>query len=99
MNRELKLVLKGKWFNMILSGEKKEEYRELKPFWEKRLKEKEFDRVVFYHGYRSDRPYMVLECLGIEAGSGKENWGANPGQKYYVIKLGNILSKSEIFQP
>ena len=33
----LKLVLKKKWFDMIASGEKKEEYREIKPFWGKRL--------------------------------------------------------------
>ena len=33
----LNLVLKGKWYDMIESGEKKEEYREFKPYWEKRL--------------------------------------------------------------
>ena len=31
------LVLKGQWFDMILSGEKLEEYRELKPYWATRL--------------------------------------------------------------
>lgn len=29
----LHLTLKRKWFDMILSGEKKEEYREIKPYW------------------------------------------------------------------
>lgn len=33
----LHLTLKKKWFDMILSGEKKEEYRDLKPYWAKRL--------------------------------------------------------------
>ena len=33
----LHLKLKKKWFDMIASGEKKEEYRELKPYWLKRL--------------------------------------------------------------
>lgn len=33
----LHLVLKGKWYDMILSDIKKEEYREIKPFWIKRL--------------------------------------------------------------
>lgn len=33
----LHLTLKKKWFDMIASGEKKEEYREVKPYWEKRL--------------------------------------------------------------
>lgn len=33
----LHLTLKKKWFDMILSGEKKEEYREIKPYWVTRL--------------------------------------------------------------
>ena len=33
----LHLVLKGKWYDMIASGVKTEEYREIKPYWEKRL--------------------------------------------------------------
>lgn len=33
----LHLTLKKKWFDMILSGEKKEEYREQKHYWWKRL--------------------------------------------------------------
>ncbi len=33
----LKLTLKKKWFNMILSGEKTEEYREFNDYWKSRL--------------------------------------------------------------
>lgn len=33
----LHLNLKKKWFDMIASGEKKEEYREFKPYWIKRI--------------------------------------------------------------
>lgn len=36
-NKTLVLTLKKEWFNKILSGEKTEEYRELKPYWFKRL--------------------------------------------------------------
>jgi len=35
----LQLVLKKKWFDMIDSGEKLEEYRELKRYWWKRIME------------------------------------------------------------
>lgn len=31
------LPIKKKWFDMILSGEKKEEYREIKPYYDTRL--------------------------------------------------------------
>jgi len=37
MKRVLHLTLKKKWFDMILSGEKTEEYREIKPYWVTRL--------------------------------------------------------------
>ena len=33
----LTLPIKKKWFDMILFGEKKEEYREIKPYWTKRF--------------------------------------------------------------
>ena len=34
---DMVLTLKKKWFDMILFGIKKEEYREMKPYWEKRF--------------------------------------------------------------
>ena len=37
--KTLTLSLKRKWFDMIKAGAKKEEYREIKPFWIKRLLE------------------------------------------------------------
>ena len=33
----LHLSLQAKWYDMIERGEKTEEYREIKPYWEKRL--------------------------------------------------------------
>lgn len=33
----LTLPIKKKWFDMILSGEKKEEYREIKPYYKSRF--------------------------------------------------------------
>ena len=33
----LHLVLKAQWYDMIACGEKKEEYREIKPYWVNRL--------------------------------------------------------------
>ena len=35
--KTLTLSLKRQWFDMIKSGEKKEEYREISEFWRKRL--------------------------------------------------------------
>lgn len=35
--KTLTLSLKKKWYDMIASGEKKEEYREITEYWNKRL--------------------------------------------------------------
>ena len=32
------LPIKKKWFDMIVSGEKKEEYREIKPYYDSRFR-------------------------------------------------------------
>lgn len=37
MPKILHLTLKRKWFDMIASGEKREEYRDVKPYWINRL--------------------------------------------------------------
>ena len=50
----LHLTLKKKWFDMILSGEKTEEYREIKEYWFKRFT-KFFKKIFKYcTGYNWD---------------------------------------------
>jgi hypothetical protein len=100
----LRLTLKKKWFDMISSGEKKEEYREIKPHWKSRLVSevyaqdeeyhdsfRKFDIVEFRHGYSKDPPMVRVQCKDIVVGKGKKKWGAETGVSYYVIKLGKIL--------
>lgn len=43
--KTLHLNLKKKWFDMILSGEKTEEYREIKEHWIKQLMNEPFNRM------------------------------------------------------
>lgn len=40
------LPIKKKWYDMIASGEKKEEYREIKPYWTKRI-ENDYNATKF----------------------------------------------------
>lgn len=102
--KTLHLTLKKKWFDMIASGEKKEEYREVKPYWEKRLanvvvkiggEDIEFKRwwdvVQFKNGYGKYSPIIKYKWHRIEIREGKPEWGAEPGKKYFVIKLGERL--------
>lgn len=102
--KTLKLVLKKKWYDMIASGEKKGEYREMKEYWINRLAddalppffERRYATVTFYLGYAKDRPSMSFKIESITIGKGKTEWGAEPGKDYFVIKLGErILEESK----
>ena len=91
MNTILNLPLKAKWYNMIENGEKKEEYREIKPYWIKRLLDggKKFDIVKFSYGYT--KKTMEFKCLGISKGLGNKDWGAPTNSNVFIIKLGKRL--------
>jgi hypothetical protein len=99
----LHLTLKKKWFDMILSGEKKEEYREIKPYWESRLCEKwslafypkEITTIVFTNGYGADKPSFEIELKSIDTGIGKQKWGGTT-KPVFVLTLGEILSTKNI---
>lgn len=49
------LPIERKWLNMILSGEKKDEYREIKPYWTV--------RIIRWLGFPSEETETVLELL------------------------------------
>lgn len=92
--RTLQLTIKSKWFNLILSGEKKEEYRAIKEHWIARLtlypfnggyEMKKFDAVQFINGYGKDKPTATSECKGIEIGTGDKKLGASEEKKLVEI--------------
>ena len=105
------LTIKKKWFDMILSGVKKEEYREIKPYYDSRLPKefgmfKEGEKLVkanvfppadlstvevkFVNGYSRKSPSFIALC-SLHIGTGKEEWGAEPGKLYYVLKIHEIV--------
>ena len=95
--KTLHLTLKKKWFDMILSGEKKEEYREVKDYWCNRLEWVPSREIIIYHvikfrnGYSKNAPELTIECLGIERGKAKPEWSDNWQGEVFVIKLGKII--------
>jgi hypothetical protein len=48
---DLILNVKKEWFDLIKSGKKKREYREIKPYWDKRLGDKDYRNVIIVCGY------------------------------------------------
>jgi len=69
--------LKKEWYEKIKSGEKTIEYREVKPYWETRLKNEFMNRAgalncpcIFRLGYTKE--YMEAQIIGIEIVDGKD---------------------------
>ena len=83
------LPIKGFWLRKIWIGEKKEEYREDNPYYQ-RLLEKYRDfpsfTVGFRAGYSMNSAFVVCLCK-LKKGEGFEEWGAEKGKKYYVLEL------------
>ena len=89
----LRLNLKGVWYDMIESGEKKEEYREIKSYGTKRLLDdnnnfKNYETVTFVYGYTSRE--ITYRCNGIRVGIGNSFWGA-PENEVYIISIGDKI--------
>lgn len=96
----LHLNLKKKWFDLIAAGQKKEEYRQINPYWSRffsgyiKIKGRYYHptdvNICFSNGYAKNRPQMIVECVGLKTGPGKTELGAKEGEWYYIIRLGRI---------
>ena len=91
------LQIQKKWFDMILSGEKREEYREIKQYYSARLKNEGFldryglptikeDWVLFRNGYGKEAPSFRALCT-VDMRTGRREWGAKSGEEYFVFKI------------
>ena len=99
------LPIKKKWFDMILSGEKKEEYREIKPYYKSRfhtaglidrygLPTISNARITFRNGYSANSPVIDAICT-LDIKTGRAEWGAGPGKEYYVLKIESVERKEK----
>ena len=92
----LHLTLKKQWFDMILSGEKTEEYREIKPYWTNRFYSKKYHYICFRNGYAHNTTQFTIELKSITPSIGKPEWGAEANKKYFVLYLGKIIDTKNI---
>lgn len=93
----LVLPIKKKWFDMILSGEKKEEYREIKPYYDKRIGylavgTGKVTTIILRNGYSYKSPSIKCK-VSVSIGTGYKDWGAESNINYYVIKILEILER------
>lgn len=87
---------------MVLSGEKKEEYRAISDYWERRLIDKEsnffkdFDSITFTNGYAKNARRFEIKLISISIDGGLPQWGAERNVVYYVLQLGAIINQYNI---
>ena len=78
------LTLHREFFDAIVVGTKKTEYRDNKEYWRSRLVGRSYDEVHFRNGYAAKAPFMKVEYKGVcKVGSGRGS--------YFAIRLGKIL--------
>lgn len=98
-------TIKKLWFDLIKSGQKKEEYRDLNYYYHvrvatlvgekdyKKLVEKEervpFKNLKLRNGYRADAPSIIISGW-ISIGKGIQKWGAVPGKRYFRFEIETI---------
>ncbi len=109
----LTLTIKRPWFNMIVGGAKKEEYREVKPYYDSRfmnlfgaiwadgkllqgedvpeeIRKDPIQEIVFRNGYSRNDQEIRTRCR-LAYGEGRQEWGAEPGKKYYILKIEEVV--------
>lgn len=107
--------IKGKWFYLIRTNQKLEEYREIKPYYENRFKrvfrvsydtftgllKNEEGEIIeetgkkwlgLKNGY-SDRAPVIYIFASLTVGSGKPEWGAEKGKRYFILKIHSVTTE------
>lgn len=105
MKNTLRLPLKKQWYEMIESGIKTEEYREIKPYWTRRFIGMNQPLFSFRYGYQQanvkgythvkfsygyTKRTMTFEIKEITIGKEKLEWG-EPKEDVFIIKLGERI--------
>ena len=110
-DRILHLSLKKQPFEVMVKGEKKEEYRKDTKWIRSRLFDKQgfwrdYDYVKFVNGYGSDKPYFIVSFLGAKQNKNisKESIHFSNGLRVdiensdFIISTGNIIEIGNIIQ-
>ena len=97
----LTLPIKKKWFDMIKDGVKKEEYREITPYYITRFETihlihlfmptDETAVILLRNGYKRTSPTLMVS-VRLFIREGKTEWGAEPNKTYYVLRIEKIIS-------
>lgn len=92
------LPIKKQWLDMIIiNSEKKEEYREIKPYYTKRFQSvglldsngnttNQCVEIALRNGYSINSPTLFVKVV-LKKGQGRKEWGAVEGEEYYCLQI------------
>ncbi len=84
------LPIKRKWYDMIVSGEKQEEYRAITSRYAAMFRNASDEHGRFWcvlrNGYSLVSPAIKV-YVEMSVGEGNPNWGAVPGEAYFVLRV------------
>ena len=88
----LHLNLKKKWFDQVKSGEKTEELRLIKPYWEQRLHGRTYDEIHIRNGYEKGGEILRFRWNGYTTKMiTHEEFGAE-AVPVFVIDLSEVIN-------
>lgn len=104
----LPLVLKRRWYDMIDRGEKREEYRDYKPYWKRRMvnwtshQRESWDSIYnnkwlvigFSRGYKKPDMFFLLLRHDVTEHATHLEWG-EPRTPHFVLVLGERVTLTE----
>ena len=104
MNTLLNLTIKRRWFDMIASGEKREEYRDInnaqvENAWERIANDEQLIEytMVLRNGYSMGSPTLAVRVWGIILRNGNDSihpeWGEPTDSPHFAIMLGDVLKR------
>lgn len=98
----LVLPIKKQWFDLIITGVKLEEYREISSYYKSRFKNlfemypssyyptgKDKQQLILRNGYSSNSPSCIITA-SLKIDYGKEKWGAEKDKKYYILYIHEV---------
>lgn len=99
----LTLPIKKQWFDMIVSREKPEEYRDTTPYYRSRFKNLftmfpysaipyglDSQQLILRNGYSKNSPSCIITAT-LDIRQGNPEWGAEQGKEYYVLKISDVV--------
>lgn len=94
----LKLSINKKAFDVMVTGEKNEEFRDESKWILSRLVNKKHEFIQFTNGYGKDRPVFVAKYLGYTSGEADKKYsnGLTVTGNKIIIKFGEIIDKKNL---